>query len=213
MLNFIVCEDNKIILQKNINIINKTMFNNNINYKIHPFTEYNDDLKKLIKEKNMKKIYILDIELKNISGIEISRKIRENDLDSFIIISTAHTEYLPYTLKSKLLIYNFISKFDNYEACLSNEIRSILDIYPESKILDIEIRNKHYNIHYNEILYIKYDNNKRKTIIKTEDNKYEVSIPMISITKDLDDRFVKIKDRFININKVKDSEIINNQLI
>lgn len=30
MINFVVCEDNKIILQRNIDIINRVMFKNNI---------------------------------------------------------------------------------------------------------------------------------------------------------------------------------------
>ena len=30
MINFIVCEDSEIILERNIDVINKVMFNNNI---------------------------------------------------------------------------------------------------------------------------------------------------------------------------------------
>ena len=34
MLKFIVCEDNEIIRKKNISVINKVMFSNNVNYNI-----------------------------------------------------------------------------------------------------------------------------------------------------------------------------------
>lgn len=135
MINFIVCEDNDIILNRNIDIINKAMFNNNIAYKIYKFSSYDDELKRIIKSNIENKIYILDIELDNRSGIDISREIRNEDLNSFIIISTAHTEYLPYTIKSKLLIFDFVSKFDDYENNLSRVINNILSTISESEIL------------------------------------------------------------------------------
>lgn len=122
MINFVVCEDNKVILQKNIDIINKVMFKNNNSYRIYSFTEENDDLKKIIREPLENKIYILDIELENISGIDIAREIRKTDKNSIIIISTTYVEYLPYTMKNKLMLYDFVSKFENYEEILSTVI-------------------------------------------------------------------------------------------
>lgn len=206
MINFIICEDNRVILQKNIDIINRAMFNNNINYRIYSFTEYNNDLKKVIKNKDTKKIYILDIELGNTSGLEISREIRKYDIDSFIIISTAHTEYLPYTLKSKLLIYDFISKFDDYDSNLFKAINNILEVYPEYKTLSIKIKGKNHSIHFNEIISIKYDSNKRKTIITTKNKVYEANAPIVSITRDLDSRFIKTKDKTIVNTRLLDNK-------
>ena len=45
MLNFVVCEDNKVILQKNIDIINSVMFKNNINYRVYSFSSFSEELK------------------------------------------------------------------------------------------------------------------------------------------------------------------------
>lgn len=199
MINFIVCEDNKVILQKNIDIINKVMFNNNLSYRIYPFSSYNNDLKKIIKSKEEKKIYILDIELDNKSGIDIAREIRKDDLDSFIVISTAHTEYLPYTLKSKLLIFDFVSKFDDYENNVSRVINNILDDYPEAKKLVLKVGKKVTEISFDDIISLKYDGKVRKTVIKTDDKNYEVNKPLISLTKNLDERFKK-QDNGIIIN-------------
>ena len=129
MINFVVCEDNKIILQKNIDIINKTMFKNNSDYRIYPFTEDNNALQEIIKKNLENKIYILDIELENVSGIDIAREIRKDDKESIIIISTTYVEYLPHTIKSKLLLFDFISKFENYEENLSNSINKAINNY------------------------------------------------------------------------------------
>ncbi|MBQ9024724.1 MAG: response regulator [Bacilli bacterium] len=135
MINFIVCEDNKIILQKNIDIINKTMFKNNINYRIYKFTNNEKQLQNLIKEDIGIKIYILDIELENISGIDIARNIRKTDNKSIIIISTTYVEYLPFALKNKLMLFDFVSKFEDYENNLSKVINNAIKQLKEQNLL------------------------------------------------------------------------------
>ena len=127
MINFIVCEDNKIILQKNIDIINKTMFNNNIDYRVYKFTDSTNKLQEIINSNIENKIYILDIELESISGIDIARTIRKNDNKSIIIISTSYTEYLPFAIKNKLMLFDFVSKFEDYENNLSNVINNAIN--------------------------------------------------------------------------------------
>ena len=127
MINFIVCEDNNVILQKNIDIINKLMFKNNLNYRIYKFTNDSEELQKLIKDNIGEKIYILDIELETISGIDIARQIRKNDNKSIIIISTTYVEYLPFALKNKLMLFDFVSKFEDYEKNLSNVIKNAIN--------------------------------------------------------------------------------------
>lgn len=129
MLNFVVCEDNKIILQKNVDIINKFMFDNEMDYKVHSFSSYCNELKKLISKKNGNYIYILDIELDEISGIDIAKEIRNLDFESIIIISTSYMDYLPYTIKSKLMILDFVSKFEDYEKNLICAISKAYEIY------------------------------------------------------------------------------------
>ena len=133
MINFIVCEDSEIILERNIDVINKVMLNNNIEYRIYKFQSYNEELKNIIKEPLENKIYILDIELGSDSGIDLAGDIRKIDLTSFIIISTVHSEYIPYTLKSKLLIFDYVSKLSNYNEDLSNAIKRILKELKDQK--------------------------------------------------------------------------------
>lgn len=191
MINFIVCEDNNIILNKNIDIINKTMFNNNTSYKIYKFLSYNNELRDIIKSDMENKIYILDIELDNKSGIDISREIRNEDINSFIILSTAHTEYLPYTIKSKLLIFDFVSKFDDYEINLSRVIKNILTIYYESRTIDITTKDSIKRIYLNDILELKYNKTLGKTEIITKKNVYYVKKSLNAVFKSLDERFVK----------------------
>lgn len=135
MIDFVVCEDNKIILQKNVDIINKTMFNNNINYRVYQFINKDNKLQELINDNKVIKIYILDIELENTSGIDIAREIRKNDKNSIIIISTTYIEYLPFALKNKLMLFDFVSKFEDYENNLSNVITKAITQLKDQNLL------------------------------------------------------------------------------
>lgn len=189
MVNFIVCEDNKVILQKNVDIINKTMFENNIDYRIYPFSNYSNLLKEIIKDNKENKIYILDIELDDISGIDIATDIRNVDLESLIIISTTHTEYLPYTLKSKLMLFDYVSKFEDYDNNLSNVIKKALDSYSLNKYIEFKYKDKNKKILLKDVVFIRYDKNKECTIIRTKDRYYQTLDSFNSIVKCLDNRF------------------------
>lgn len=214
MLKFIVCEDNDIIRKRNISVINKVMFSNNVNYNIYDFASYNEELVKIIKDNSGRKVYILDIELDNKSGIDIARMIRKNDWDSFIIISTAHSELFPQVFKDRLMLFDFISKFDDYDNNLAKALVQIVNIYMENKDFVFKIRNEHYKLKYNEILYLAFDKNERKTIIKTLNNEYKVSKPLILFTNQLTSDFIKVnRSMIINIKNLKNYNVSKKKLI
>jgi two-component system response regulator AgrA len=180
------------------------MFDNSINYKIHSFEEYNDELKNIIKQKIGKKIYLLDIELKDKSGIEIAHEIRDNDWDSIIVIATAHSELFPKVFKDKLMLFDFISKFENYKDNLLQTINKIISIYSKDESFCFNIRKTNYIVLQKDILYLQFDKYERKTIVKTIDNEYKVSKSMKYLSKDLTNDFVRINNHcIINISNLK----------
>ena len=85
MVNFIVCDNNKHIVTNVVNVINSTMMNNNLQYKILPYLDYNEEFHKQVSAKKSNTIYILDIEVNGNSGIDIAREIRKIDDRSIII--------------------------------------------------------------------------------------------------------------------------------
>lgn len=214
MLKFIICEDNSFFLSKDKDIINHIMFNNNIEYKIKNYSEYNNLLLDEINNKSGKKIYILDIELGNSSGIDIANKIRENDWDSIIIISSAHMEMFSRIFTKRLLIFDFVSKFDNYEKNLNDSLNKAIDIISQSKSLVIKIKSLLINLKFNEILYLKYDKFERKTFIVTFDNLYKVSKPLSTVFEKLNYKFIKInKSLIINKDNLKEYNYLKKEII
>ena len=204
MINFIICDDEKAITDSLKNIITKIMFKNNLEYKIHVFNSYDKNFEKIVKSDIENKIYILDIEVGNKSGLDIAKKIRDNDWNSTLIIITSHyeLEYLAY--KSKILLLDFISKFDLYEQKMIDTINLCINNKLESKKLILKINRKIEQIELNNITYIIYDSNARKTTINTKNRKYEV-------TSSLKDVWIHLKGNFkythraciVNFNNVK----------
>ena len=85
MINFIVVDDIAKFVDIVSNVITKVMMKNKFMYKTHCFNEYDDSFFDVMNSNLSNKIYILDIETKEASGIDVARKIRKFDVDSIII--------------------------------------------------------------------------------------------------------------------------------
>lgn len=204
MINFIICDDEKAITDIVKNIITKVMFKNNLEYKIHIFNNYDESFDNIVKSDIENKIYILDIEVGNKSGLDVASKIRDKDWYSILVILTSHyeLEYLAY--KSRILILDFISKFDLYEKKMEDTINLCISNKLENHKLILKINRKIEQIDFSNILYITYDSLIRKVRIYTKDDQYETS-------ETLKDIFIHLKGNFVythracivNMNNVK----------
>ena len=73
MINFILCDDNDYVREINETMISRVAMPYDFNYTINSFDRYNIKLKNLIKTPSDIKIYILDLELPNKSGLDIAK--------------------------------------------------------------------------------------------------------------------------------------------
>lgn len=175
MINFIVVDDFKEITKKVEIIINKIMMNNKFEYKIHTFNDYDSDFKKVMNKPMVNKVYLLDIETKLASGIDIARLIRKNDLDSVIIFITAHEELGSLIIKEQLMVLTFICKFDDFENNVKDAIMRSLSYIGKKKVIKFSDFNAVYIIPIKDILYITHDNVERRCLIKTANKVYKVA--------------------------------------
>ena len=189
MINFIVCDDKKYFIDEVINIIDSVMINNNQLYNKFEFNEYNDEFIKIIYSNLEYKIYILDIEVNQNSGIDIARKIRNIDINSMIIFITSYYEkYTKDILKSKFMFLDFIDKKDDYKKELSQTLEYAISNIQKKNIIRFKSQGILYTLSANDILYIKRDKD-RKCTIKTSTNEYVVSNTLVELYELLDDRF------------------------
>lgn len=203
MINFIICDDNKYVRDLNESIISKTVMPYDFNYKIHVFEKYNMDFKKIINTQSEVKIYILDLELPGKSGIDIAREIRKVDWDSIIIILTSHDELELKMLKEKLLILDFISKFDDYQNRLSETLNMVINKAKSKKVVSFKSNKELHHILQDDIYYIYKENYSDKSIIVTSNNTYTVSESLSNLMTKLDDRFYQThRACCVNLNKI-----------
>ncbi len=213
MINFILCDDNKYVTDLNETIIKKVAMPYDFSYKIYSFDKYNIKLKNLINAPLDVKIYILDLELPNKTGLDIAREIRKVDWDSIIIILTSHDELELNMSKQKLLIFDFISKFDNYEERLSDSIKMIINKIDRKKVICFKCNKEIHHVNLDNILYIYKDNLSDKTTIVTATNEYPINESLINIVSKLDSRFYQThRACYVNVDKI-DSVDFKNSII
>lgn len=210
MINFIICDNNKNFSNSTKQTINKFMTNKNNNYKIHLYDNYSPNLTQMINDPNItNKIYILDLEIGEKSGIEIANEIRNNDFDSIIIFYSAHMLYdavfrIP-------LVFDYVSKMEpnRLENCIQNVLR-----YLKSNTLHLKSSNTIYNIKFDNILYITTNLENRGITIVTDTDVINIKMSLNDICCMLNNDFIKThRACFVNKNRIYKMDFKNREIV
>lgn len=211
MLRFVICEDDAQFLERVSTIINKAMMIYNFDYKISKFNEYNKEVEAIIKNENEQKIYILDIELPKISGLEIASTIRENDMESVIIFLTAHNECRNDVFYSRLLALDYIPKDrlwgGRFEDTIKHTVRSINN----KRVLLFEFNYNSYRIPLKDIVYVDKVQDLQKCLIHTDnDEVFEIISGVAELARRLGPGFYQShKACIVNVDKIKSVDYAN----
>ena len=205
MIKFIICEDKKEHLDTASKAVTKAMMNYDIEYKVLKFTKYDEKLKEEIKDDLNTKIYILDIELPIVSGLEIASEVRETEDDSIIIFVTAHPECKNDIFYSRLEAIDYISKYYRYEERIEETIKYVIDKRYRNKTFSYTYKHIHNKLLYKEINYIEKEQLQNRCIIHLV-NKEEKTVPktILEMKKELGPMFFQShKSCLINIDNIK----------
>lgn len=217
MFKFIIYDDDKQFLQKNKKIIDDCMMNYDYEYKCYSFDEYNEKFENLIKDNSGLKVYLLDIEGKNKSGLDIVRLIREkyNDWFSIIIIITNRNEFKYDALSNRLYLMDFINKLDNLEEILGEDIKRIINGYINcTECLTYEFNRSFKRIEYKNIVYIEKEKDSKKCIIHTIYGDYPIASSIGDILTKLNNKFIKTsRSTIINISYVSEYDSSSNEIL
>lgn len=156
-----VCDDEKLMLDKMKLCLEKYMQEKEFRADIS-YYESGEELLKNIYDKI--DIYILDVEMKELNGIETAKKIRELDQQAIIIFATAHLEYATkgYSVKA----YRYLLKPISY-----NDIKKELDgamqsvFMHKTKVMVKVSANSALMVNVDDIYYITTYNHITKYII------------------------------------------------
>lgn len=203
MINFIVCDDEKLILEKVKEIITTYMMGRNEDYKIYLFSEINSELEKLILDDSKKKIYILDIQLKLESGIDLGRKIREKDYTSVIIYITVHTDFGALLLKTNLMYLGFVNKHDNFQKNIIENIDKAIKILGFEQSITFKYEGVLFQIPIKDIMYIVNSKSINKKHIVTEYGEFPINMSLTSLAKILTNIVRSHRSCYVNPRYIK----------
>jgi two-component system response regulator AgrA len=170
------------------------------------FTRLTDRLKKEIQNTDLRKIYVLDIEIGHkVSGISIAKLIRDVDWESEIIFITNHDKMFESVHRTVYEVFDFIEKFHEFDKRFKKDIQTILKRNFDNKMFVYKTNNIELNLYYKSILYIYRDTAERKLVIVTDSNKYMIGLSIKEIIPYLDYRFVKCyKSCIVNTARVQE---------
>ena len=157
----------------------------------------------LIDEKKMYDTYILDIEMPNVSGIELAERIRALSEDVQIIFLTA---YESYALQAcNIHVFKYLLK-EHLEKELPDTLSSLFDklqMQDEHRLYRISNQRKYVRFHHRDIIYIRKEQKNAVFVLKGKKEEQE-RITLQELHKALNDPELYLAERslIININHV-----------
>lgn len=203
MLNFAICDDNIIILEKLQALLEKIFLKNDLKAKVVYSSEKPIDIFNYIKNNNLD-VLILDIDLKgDFSGLDLANEIRKCNKNMYLVFITAHLEYA--LVAYKLKTFDFLSKPITIERLEETILRIFEDVSDNQNENFIKLDNSKVIIKEREILYIKKDHT--KLIYKTSNNNYETYSSFSKVEHNLPKNFIRCHKSFIvNVKNIKNIE-------
>ena len=214
MLNIVIYEDDMHFKQNNIELINKILTKYDIDYRIHKFSGFNEQFKEIVNSKGLFKIYILAMQVNDVSGIDVASYIRENEFDSFIILVTSFKQYLDNMFYNRLMIFDYICKDADYQNKLCDDITLIIKMHYKNKTFSFRYNHMLYRIPYADINYIEKEPQVKRCIIHTINNDYYIVNSIERLVRMLGVNFVKTyQSCIVNINNVEKIDCKKNIII
>lgn len=214
MLNIVIYENNGSFITKNISSINLALSNYDIDYRIHKFKDYSDELDSIVKSSDCRKIYILNAETGDVSGIEVARRIRKYDWDSIIIMVAGSGKLKNDIFNVKLMILDYIFRIDEYEKRLVDDIKIAFSIIDKSRVWAFKYNHVIHLIPYDHICYIEKEQAIKRCIVHTINEKYYVTSSINCILSQLNGNFCRTHQScIINLNNVRKIDLSSNKII
>lgn len=206
MIRFVIVDDDK---EEIVHI--KALLDEVVpeNKEVICFNKFNIDLKNEIKNIDIRKVYILDIELEDkISGINIAKFIRDVDYENEILFITNHDNMFESVHRGIYEVFDFIEKFHDFDKRFKKDIKSIVKRNFDNKMFNYKI----LSVYYREIMYIYTED--RKLILVTSNNKYTISMTIKEILTMLDSRFKQChKSCIINTDHIEKKDYKNGYIM
>lgn len=203
-----ICDDQSYYRENLLTMLNTYALESGHMFNIH---SYSSGSELLSNSDLVFNIIILDIELDKLSGIEVARKLREQDETLQIIFVTSHESYAFHAYELDAIAYQLKPiSYTTLKKQMDKALITIEYIYrklqAKTRYIELKIKNEYIKIDTEKILYIE---KKRNTIvIYTESSTYSIYETLSNIHSRLEiNSFIYIHQGYIiNYNKILDVE-------
>lgn len=193
-----VCDDNIQDIER-IKRYTVSMIDYAVDYEF--FTKPEELLKTYVKSEQKPDMYILDIEMPGMDGLDVAKQIRTYDSKALIVFLTSYTKYMPDVFE--VVTFDFISKPITEERLRLLFVKAEAYLNMTNQTFSFCYRRSRYSLKFDEILYL--EKKGRQAIIHTKDNTYQSNMNLNEIWEKLDEQsFAAIHGSFIvNLKHIK----------
>lgn len=209
MLNFVVCDDNVVILSKISKLLETIFIKHSFDANIALQETNGSKVIDFIKANHVD-VLLLDINLKGeVSGLNIAEELRKTNKNAYIIFTTGHLEYVIMAYKFKT--FDYLPKPITLERLEETIVRLFSDIENEGHRKYIKIGNSPTIVCESDIQYIRRDG--MKLVYHTEAREYETYSSFSKIQDVLPDNFVRChKSYIVNVHNITNIEPSTNTI-
>ena len=163
MIHIAICDDVYISMKLNETLIKSLLESHKIPYNIHLYNS-SESLLFDIQERKYFDLFILDIEMPYVNGLEVAKNIRDFGLNSLIIFISSHERFVFDSMKHEA--FRFLPKDkvkELIDEALLDAIKKIHNLKNTSYV--VKTATRYERIQYKDILYIRKD--RKNSIIYT----------------------------------------------
>lgn len=203
MYKIAICDDNKAYLEVITDKIQKYCKDMGEDITLEAYSD-SDKLAQGIDDKERYDAYILDIEMPNMSGVELAERIRKYSEQAYIIFLTAHDVYAVKACGVNVISYILKERLDIELEEALKELFQRLNKWHEGKIYTIQNQRKYIKVQQRDIVYITKRQKNVMIVIKGQDAECE-RLTLQEIYKRLDNPDMYLLDRgtIINLQHVR----------
>lgn len=191
MLKIAICDDNRLDIER-LETALGTLSRYSISYDVYFSAE--ELLKCIFLNRESYHLYILDIEMPDMTGLELAKEMRKNGVKALFVFLTGYSQYAIEAFD--VITFNYISKpvtAEKLESVLTKAI-GYLDMVKCDFIF--QFRKKQFRVNCSDILY--FEKKGRQAVIHTIPENFKTNMAVDEIRKQLNERvFTQIHASYI----------------
>ena len=178
MIRIAICDDELNLVMQNEEIVKNTLQACGVGYDIVTYTRSSNLLSDIAEDKFFYDLILLDIEMPEVSGMELAGKIKEYLPNVKIIFITSHVEYAIDAYE--LSVFRYVPKSNaqkRLEAAVADASK-LLELEAGQEYT-IQTNNRLERIPYKDILYIVRDGKNAEIVSNTSKSKVRKSLQQV----------------------------------